>query len=172
MKRPGDRAAAPVQDPRLFGPLAGLLELTASERPGLLDVLIWALEDGPVRLTLRGLLADWEIEVKDLPVVAVRTARELQRLEGRKRLVLDSPYFARQRHLSMLAGFAAARCARVFAPPSRRSRLARVHRGLEAGLEEARERRRIEALIGIASDPAPAASDPQWLEDFIGRTKE
>ncbi len=169
MKRRQDRPSSPPPDTTLLDPLVALLEVTASERPDLLSSQLNVLETSPHCFGLLKLADLWGIEAKDLLRLVVKTALHLDRLEARNGPRLTTNYVLRQPHLLALYHLAVQRRDRVTGGPvRRRRRLTEICQRLEAGLEAASERRRIEAFIGAPPKPA-GASDPKWVAAFIGR---
>ena len=169
MKPPAARASHPSPDPSPTQQLITLLEVIASERPEALPVLLTLSENSPLLFALQPLAREWGIQVQDLLRVALKSALQLDRLESPRRSPkLTDRWIASQPHLEVLFHFAAERRERL-KDPARRRRLTKIRTRLEAGLETARQRRRIQEFIGVSTRPASEADDPHWVEMFIGR---
>ena len=168
MTTPASRPAGAMPDRPWVQPVITILEFIASERPELLKALLSVAEDSPARFALLQIAEQWGIEMKDLLRLALKTAQHLDRLESRHGPRLTKDYLARQRYLFALHHFAVERYERVTGQ-RRRRRLRNILQRLEAGLEDARQRQRIEKIIGLPAEPEQPPADMRWLEDLIGR---
>ena len=126
---------------------AAVLELIATEQPGLLEFQLEALLNSAVRFAVSDLATAFDVPVNRLATVFYQASCDLDRLEQRRGAwrdpvkVLDSP------NLAALAYLCRARYQRTRATPHRR-KLAAMLRKLEAAQETARSKAWIEAFIG------------------------
>ncbi len=142
-----------------------LLELVASERPGILAPLLAVLEHGPASRDLAELAAVWGLDRDaDLAAVAVKAAHQLNHLERRRAgwthpaQVVDAP------NCQALAHFAGARSGRVVGS-ARARRLDIVRRKAERVAEHERQRRELDDFLGEPSAPFDLAKFMGWPEE-------
>lgn len=127
--------------------LVCVLELTASERPELLDLHLDALLHSNMRPTVLRLAAEFGVSVDKLEHSLYRASLDLDRLEKARRVWRDPARVLEAPNLAALVGLCRARAGRVHA-------IAR--------------RRRLETILGKLERAYELARSRAWIEDFIG----
>ena len=150
-----------VGDPEI-NEIVGVLEVVASERLDLLLPLLELLRNSPAYKAVNDLARCWYVEPTELPGVAERATRHLDRLEARRRRWRHPSEIVRSPNVHALWSFAAARRTRV--PGMARSRrLTVLSVKLRRIAEIDHQRRKLDAFLKEPNTPV----DPGWLDAFL-----
>ncbi len=135
-----------------------VLELTASEDPGLLDFTAHALSTSEMRFAVDGLAAELGVPPGRVGRAIGRACQQLDRLEKHRGFWRDPAQVVETPNLATLRCVCHVRFDRL-APGTRRTRLEKVLRRLDAAWELARTRAFIDDFL------SPISGRPQEVSD-------
>ena len=129
------------------GAIVAALELTASERPELLDFLLETFLNSPMRFAVLELANAFDVPQGKLALTFYKACVDLDKLEKLRRVWRDPAQVLEAPNVAALYQTCSARVGRV-AGLTRRRRLEGLCLKLERAWEQARDRAWIEAFIG------------------------
>ena len=139
--------------------VAELLELSATERPRLLEVHVEALLTSHLRLFVQELAAAFDLPYEKLPLAIAKACKDLDELEKINSPWRDPAQVLRSPNVVALIHICRARALR--APRGgRRRKLERILGRLVRAYEHARQRSWIEAFIGPPLPDSGTSEDP------------
>lgn len=144
----------------ICAPLVATLELIATEHPELLPWQIDVVHHSPARWMVHQLAAAWGVRPLDLGPLAVKAARDLDRLEARRGGWRHACRIVHEPCLAALLDLAVERRERIDVV-ARRRRLESIARRLAKELEAERQRRWIQRFIGVAATESPQSTSEQ-----------
>ncbi len=145
--------------------LTAVLELVASEQGDCMSWLLKVLKHSTTGFALADLHRKWQSEeIEELATVAVKAARDLDRLESCRRFWRHPRQMIDDPHIAALYSFALRRRSRVTGI-SRGRRLDMIGRRLKVLSDREHRRRELKAFLREPVTPV----DREWLHDFLKR---
>ncbi len=163
----GAAGAGAVPDKPSIEPLLAVVEFAASCRREVLPWLLTVTDKSTAHFNLLQLADDWGVEMPDLQPVALKAARDLDRLEAVRATWTDPGSVLREPHVVAVLDLAVQRLKR--ARRSRRQRhLEAIIKRLEIAAEAARQNRWIHEFIGRRPEKATPPAEKHWVERLFG----